>query len=61
MEIEERRVESIPEYVEGLPVGAIVRALKGILFGSVQIIVQDAKVVQIERTEKSRLDSRRSS
>lgn len=35
---------------------AILRALKGIRFGSVEIIVHDSKVVQIERKEKMRLD-----
>ncbi|MBI5563124.1 MAG: YezD family protein [Deltaproteobacteria bacterium] len=35
----------------------IERAIKGIRFGSVQIIIQDARVVQIDKTEKIRLDS----
>ncbi len=35
---------------------AILRALKGIRFGSVEIIVHDSKVVQIERKEKMRMD-----
>jgi hypothetical protein len=36
---------------------AIQLALKGIRFGSVEIIVHDSKVVQIERKEKTRLDN----
>jgi len=36
---------------------AIFHALKGIRFGSVEIIVHDSKVVQIERKEKTRFDS----
>ncbi|BFU96467.1 MAG: protein of unknown function [Nitrospira sp.] len=36
---------------------AIMHALKGIRFGSVEIIVHDSKVVQIERKEKTRFDS----
>jgi hypothetical protein len=32
----------------------ILRALAGLEYGSVQIIVQDSKVVQIERTQRSR-------
>jgi len=36
---------------------AIFLALKGIRFGSVEIIVHDSKVVQIERKEKTRFDS----
>lgn len=35
---------------------AILHALKGIRFGSVEIIVHDSKVVQIERKEKLRMD-----
>lgn len=35
---------------------AILLALKGIRFGSVEIIVHDFKVVQIERKEKTRFD-----
>ena len=34
----------------------ILLALRGIRYGYVQITVQDAKVVQIEKTEKIRLD-----
>lgn len=36
---------------------AILQALKGIRFGSVEIIVHDSKVVQIERKEKTRFDT----
>lgn len=35
---------------------AIFLALKGIRFGSVEIIIHDSKVVQIERKEKTRFD-----
>jgi hypothetical protein len=35
---------------------AICIALKGIRFGSVEIIVHDSRVVQIERKEKMRID-----
>ena len=34
----------------------ITKALKGLTHGSVQIIVQDSKVVQIDRVEKFRLE-----
>jgi hypothetical protein len=45
-----------------LPVGTdkaevvrrILRALSGIEYGSIEIIIQDSKVVQIERTQRSR-------
>ncbi len=33
----------------------ILDAVKGIKFGYVQVIVQDSKIVQIDRTEKIRL------
>ncbi|MBI4333956.1 MAG: YezD family protein [Chloroflexi bacterium] len=45
----------MPEYVEDLPIGEIVRALRSVRYGSIQIIVQDSRVVQIDRTEKTRL------
>lgn len=35
---------------------AIQLALKGIRYGSVEIIIHDSKVVQIERKEKTRFD-----
>lgn len=50
-----------PQEVVSLPADraveqAILLALKGIRFGSVEIIVHDSKVVQIERKEKTRFD-----
>ncbi len=55
-------IESIPKKNSGrlpLPdeaevVRRILRALSGLEYGSVEIIVQDSKVVQIERTQRSR-------
>ena len=35
---------------------AILQALKDLRFGSVEIIVHDSKVVQIERREKMRVE-----
>lgn len=37
---------------------AIHAALKGIRFGSVEIVIHDSKVVQIERKERTRFDHR---
>jgi len=34
----------------------VLRALRGLRFGSVEIVVHDGRVVQIERREKLRLD-----
>jgi hypothetical protein len=35
----------------------ILRAIKDVRYGSVEIIIHDSKVVQIERKEKIRLDN----
>lgn len=56
-----------PSSAESPPVGLppadhwreIAAALRGLRFGSVHIVVQDGVVIQIERTEKKRLRSRR--
>jgi hypothetical protein len=49
---ESRNLSSLPDEAE--IVRRILRALSGIEYGSVEIIVQDSKVVQIERTQRSR-------
>lgn len=38
-----------------LPIDAIQEAVKSVRFGVVQLIIQDGKVVQIDKTEKIRL------
>jgi hypothetical protein len=35
----------------------ILRALEGIRYGSVEIVLHDSKIVQIERKEKVRFDT----
>jgi hypothetical protein len=47
--------EQIPEYYNGFPVREILKALESVNYGYVQIIVQDNKVVQIDRMEKVRI------
>jgi hypothetical protein len=42
-----------PEETEALRL--ILRAIREIRYGSVQIVIQDSKVVQIEKVEKIRL------
>jgi hypothetical protein len=42
--------------IDNLWLERIKRNLTGIEFGTVQIIVHDGRIVQIERTEKSRFD-----
>jgi len=37
----------------------ILDAVRGIRYGSVEVVVHDAKVVQVVRTEKVRIDSLR--
>jgi hypothetical protein len=34
----------------------IARAISGVRFGSVEVVIQDSRVVQIERKEKFRFD-----
>jgi hypothetical protein len=43
------------------PLNQIRDSLRGLRFGSVNIIVQDGVVIQIDRTEKRRLRNSRSS
>ncbi|MBX6377666.1 MAG: YezD family protein [Clostridia bacterium] len=37
----------------------VLKALRGLSFGYVQIVIQDSRVVQIDRTEKKRFHSPR--
>jgi len=37
----------------------IAQAITGVRFGSVEIVIQDGRVVQIERKEKFRIDARK--
>ena len=39
-------------------VEAVLRAIAGLRYGSIEIVVHDSKVVQIERREKLRLTGR---
>ena len=45
---------SAPEWLD-----VVRQKVEGLRFGIVQIVVHDAKVTQIERTEKTRLQTRR--
>jgi len=49
-----------PPSADDLAIDAIRRALRGLRFGQVVIIVQDGVVVQIDRTERTRLRSKKS-
>ena len=53
-QIGQAQAGSDPQHDDALE--RIARALKGLRFGSVEIVVQDSRVVQIERKEKFRLD-----
>ncbi len=44
---------------ENLPLREILEAVKGIKYGYVQLTIQDSKIVQIDKTEKLRLDKNR--
>ena len=37
---------------------AVIKALQGIRFGSVEIVIHESKIVQIERKEKFRFDKK---
>ena len=51
-------VRDIADFKEGEKklLSEILKAIKSIRYGYVQIIVQDSKVVQIDKTEKIRFD-----
>ena len=44
-----------PRPVPGVPLEDIQQAVESIRFGVVQLIIQDGRVVQIDKTEKIRL------
>ena len=44
-----------PAAKKTLPITAVQQAIAGIQFGVVQIIIQDGRIVQIDKTEKIRL------
>ncbi len=50
----DKSAEIIPSPDEAEIVRRILQALAGLEYGSVEIIVQGSKVVQIERTQRSR-------
>ena len=56
MKPEKADQEKGPEYVDGLPLADIIQAVKSVRFGDIRIVVQDSKVVQIDKTEKTRFD-----
>lgn len=46
---------------DGIALDEIRASLKNLRYGSVTVVVQDGVIIQIDRTEKHRLQSRRSS
>ncbi len=44
-----------PPPVDSQIVREIIRAIQSVRFGHVQVIIQDSRVVQIDKTEKLRL------
>jgi hypothetical protein len=46
-----------PEKEPAVPWEEIQRAISGVRFGTVQLIIQDGRVIQIDKTEKIRLSS----
>ncbi len=49
-------VTAVPSPTIELPLDEIARAVAQIRFGSVEIVIHDSRVVQIERREKLRFD-----
>ena len=47
--------QPLPKPTTGLPVATIQEAVGSIRFGVVQLIIQDGRIVQIDKTEKIRL------
>ncbi|HVC43604.1 MAG TPA: YezD family protein [Candidatus Binataceae bacterium] len=47
--------EPLPDNLERV-IREVVRAIRNVNFGSVEIVIHDSRVVQIERKEKFRLD-----
>jgi hypothetical protein len=45
-----------PTQSESRVLAEVLRAIRTLRYGSVQIVVQDSRVVQIDTTEKKRLD-----
>ena len=52
-----RKVDA--ETIDPFLLERLAQALGGLRFGSVEIVIQDGRVVQIERKEKFRLDARK--
>lgn len=45
-----------PDQKEELAIEQVRKALKGLRFGTVTLVVQDGVVVQVDRSSKSRID-----
>jgi hypothetical protein len=58
--IKETPVWPLQQLGEDLPT-ELLQALRDLRFGSVEIVIHDSRIVQIERREKWRFDSERSS
>jgi len=57
----ENAVESTAVAIPELTIQAIRDALSGLRYGQVTVVVQDGRVMQIDRTERHRLPSERAS
>jgi len=49
--------KATPQNINPFLLNRIAQAIGGLRFGSVEIVIQDGRVVQIERKEKFRLDA----
>jgi hypothetical protein len=51
----EKQDNQYPEFINGVPIGEILRSVLSLRHVYVQIIVQDSRVIQIDTTEKKRI------
>jgi hypothetical protein len=51
----EKQKPAAPAPSQGIPLEEIQEAVKSVRYGVVQLIIQDGRVVQIDKTEKIRL------
>lgn len=54
--MQEKKFTSLDDLARRSATDRIATALKGLRFGSVEIIVHDGRIVQIERKERWRMD-----
>jgi hypothetical protein len=54
--IDPESVSEALDHFEARAIREVVRAVRSVAFGSVEIVIQNSRIVQIERKEKIRFD-----